>query len=163
MHHITHKTIKKVTEDIEKRFHFNTAISSIMELVNSAYQFNRKPAPGSVEARVLREAAEAVILLLSPFAPHICEELWAKLGSKAKVCRTPWPVVSADALTRDEVTVVVQVNGKMRSKVLVPAGSGEEAVRVLVMDDEKTREWTDGKSVKKFIYVPGKIVNVVVA
>ena len=163
MHHITHKTIKKVTEDIEKRFHFNTAISSIMELVNSAYQFNRKPAPGSVEARVLREAAEAVILLLSPFAPHICEELWAKLGSKTKVCRTPWPVVSADALTRDEVTVVVQVNGKMRSKVLVPAGSGEEAVRVLVMDDEKTREWTDGKSVKKFIYVPGKIVNVVVA
>ncbi len=163
MHHVTHRTIKKVTDDIEKRFHFNTAISSIMELVNAAYQFNQKPSPGSMEARVLREAAEAVILLLSPFAPHISEELWEKLGSKAPVYRTPWPVVSAKALARDEVTIVVQVNGKMRSKVLVPAGSDEQAVMVLVMNDEKTREWTDGKSVKKFIYVPDKIVNVVVA
>ncbi|MDP2688608.1 MAG: leucine--tRNA ligase, partial [Deltaproteobacteria bacterium] len=173
MHHVTHKTIRKVTDDIEKRFHFNTAISSIMELVNAAYQFNQNGAspqsPGSprshrsIEVKVLREAVEAVVLLLSPFAPHISEELWEKLGSAVPVCRTPWPGYSEDALSRDEVTLVIQINGKVRSKIAAPVDSSEEAVRELVMNDEKAQEWMKGKTLKKFIYVPNKIVNVVVA
>ncbi|MBI5468025.1 MAG: leucine--tRNA ligase, partial [Deltaproteobacteria bacterium] len=163
--HVTHRTIKKVTEDIEVRFHFNTAISSIMELVNALYQFRAALTDDSatVERKVFREAVEAVVLLLSPFAPHISEELWLRLGKNIPVYRTPWPGLNEGALAREEVTIVIQINGKVRSKVLAPVDSTEEAVRELVMKDAKTLEWTDGKEIRKFVYVPNKIVNMVVA
>ncbi|MBI5587607.1 MAG: leucine--tRNA ligase [Deltaproteobacteria bacterium] len=163
--HVTHRTIKKVTQDIEERFHFNTAISSIMELVNSLYQYraamNGKSA--YIERKVFREAVEAVVLLLSPFAPHISEELWMRLGKKTPVYKTPWPGVNEGALVKEEVTIVVQINGKVRSKVAAPVDSSEETVRELVMKDSRTLEWTAGKELRKFVYVPNKIVNMVVA
>ncbi len=166
MHFLTHTTIKKVTDDIEKRFHFNTAISSIMELVNAAYLHVARLGDAKSEdagARVLREAVDAVVLLLSPFAPHISEELWANLGNTEPVYSTPWPEVRDDALARDEVVLVVQINGKVRSKVSVPADADEGTVKEMVMNDAKVQEWMDGKTLRKFVYVPNRIVNVVVA
>jgi len=163
--HVTHRTIKKVTEDIEVRFHFNTAISSIMELVNALYQFRNTLDENSGAAlgrKVFREGVESVVLLLSPFAPHIAEELWNRLGKDTPLYLTPWPDVNDTALVRQEVTIVVQINGKVRSKITAPVDSTEEAVRELVMNDAKTLEWAGGKDIKKFVYVPNKIVNMVV-
>ena len=165
LHATTHKTIRKVTQDIEERFHFNTAISSVMELVNAIYQFlpalNGKGAD-TVEAKVFREAVEAVVLLIAPFAPHISEELFSRLGSAMPVYRKAWPAWSADAVREDELEIPVQVNGKVRSRVMVPAGAAELSVKEIVLADEKIRETTSGKSIKKFVYVQDKIVNMVV-
>ncbi|MEE9614526.1 MAG: leucine--tRNA ligase [Thermodesulfobacteriota bacterium] len=157
----THATIKKVTSDIEERFHFNTAISAIMELVNGLYQWkgNKKD---PIELSVFREAVEAVLLLLSPFAPHMTEELWQGLGGGKALYETPWPSVDPAALVTEEVLIVVQINGKVRSRVNVPAGAERDTVESIVMKDEKVIEWTGGKTIKKFVYVPGRIVNMVV-
>ncbi|HAO93999.1 MAG: leucine--tRNA ligase [Deltaproteobacteria bacterium GWB2_55_19] len=162
----THRTIERVTRDIEERFHFNTAISAVMELVNLLYQFRPSldgKAKDSAEARSFKEAVESVVLLIAPFAPHISEELWSKLGYTTPVYKTPWPAVDESALVMAEVTVVIQINGKVRSKVNVPADSSEEFVRESVMNDEKAAGWIAGKEIKKFVYVPNKIVNIVVA
>ncbi len=164
IHGATHRTIKKVTQDIEERFHFNTAISSIMELVNALYQFRFPAGEGrGTGLKVFREAVDAVVLLISPFAPHISEELWMKLGNTVPVYKTPWPGVNDNALVREEVTLIVQINGKVRSKINAPADSAEEVIRGLVMKDEKTLEWVKDKAIKKFIYVPNRIVNMVVS
>ncbi|HHL40699.1 MAG TPA: leucine--tRNA ligase [Deltaproteobacteria bacterium] len=158
----THATIKKVTADIERRFHFNTAIAAVMEHVNLLYQFRAK-AGGELERKVMREGVEAALLLLSPFAPHFTEELWEMLGNRTPLHETPWPDYSEEALAVESVEVVVQINGKVRSRVTVPAGSDEETVRERVMADERVRRWTEGREVKKFVYVPGRLANVVVA
>jgi len=166
LHSATHRTIKKVTQDIEERHHFNTAISSIMELVNACYQMmpqlNGKGA-GAQEARVFKEAVEAVVLLIAPFAPHISEELWTRLGSKEPVYRTKWPSWDEDALKSDEVEIPVQVNGKVRGRVRVATGADEAAVKEAVLSDAKVKEFVEGKEIKKFVYVTDKIVNMVVA
>ena len=163
LHYFTHRTIKRVTEDIEGRFHFNTAISAIMELVNALYQFREKAPEGNALSRkVFREAVEAVIALLSPFAPHITEELWGNIGKDVPLYMSGWPSYSAASLVKEEVMLVIQINGKVRSKVTVPAGSSEEDVREAVERDGKVVEWMKGKTVKKFVYVPDKIVNMVV-
>ncbi|MBI4949378.1 MAG: leucine--tRNA ligase, partial [Deltaproteobacteria bacterium] len=166
VHSATHRTIDKVTRDIEERFHFNTAISAVMELVNLLYQFRPSlegKGKGSAEARSFREAIESVVLLIAPFAPHISEELWSRLGYTTPVYKTPWPAVDEAALVMAEATVVIQINGKVRSKVNVPVDSSEEVVRASVMKDEKAAGWITGKEIKKFVYVPNKIVNIVVA
>ncbi|HLC18217.1 MAG TPA: leucine--tRNA ligase, partial [Thermodesulfobacteriota bacterium] len=164
LHQASHRTIDKVTRDIGERFHFNTAISSIMELVNALYLFRQKEkTDDGLGRKVFREAVEAVVLLLAPFAPHISEELWRGLGGEAPVYKTPWPEADPTALVAEEVTVVVQINGKVRSTVTLPADSSEEEVREVVLKDEKVAEWTKGRDVKKFIYVPNRVVNLVVA
>ncbi len=164
VHGVTHRTIKKVTQDIEERFHFNTAISSIMELVNALYQFRFPDGENKdLGQKVFREAVDAVVVLLSPFAPHVSEELWMKLGNATPLYKTAWPEASDKALAREEVTLVVQINGRVRSKLTAPVDSSDDAVRELVMKDEKTLEWIKGKTVKKFIYVPNKIINMVVS
>ncbi|OGQ57950.1 MAG: leucine--tRNA ligase [Deltaproteobacteria bacterium RIFCSPLOWO2_02_FULL_53_8] len=176
LHRLTHKTIKKVTQDIEERFHFNTAISAIMELVNEIYKVEgwqlveKPPDSGKIAIalnnisliKVIREAVEAVVLLLSPFAPHISEELWQRLGNTTPVYKTSWPLADAAALVNNEALVVIQINGKLRSKITVPVGATEEAVKEAVMNDAKVIEWTSGKTLLKFVYVPNKIVNMVV-
>lgn len=163
LHGQTHRTIKKVTADIGERFHFNTAISSIMELVNALYQLqNAGVAPSEIKSRVFKEAVQAVVLMMSPFAPHVSEELWKKLGHDTPVFKTSWPVFNEASTVADEALIVVQINGKIRSRINAPAGSSEEAVRGLVMSDEKTMQWTTGKQIKKFVYVQDKIVNMVV-
>ncbi|GMR05068.1 MAG: leucine--tRNA ligase [Thermodesulfobacteriota bacterium] len=163
LHRITHGTIKKVTGDIEKRFHFNTAISSIMELVNAVYALVRGDSFNNpVGAKVFRESVETVVLLLAPFAPHITEELWQRLGNETPLYKSKWPVLSEDALVKDEVTLVVQVNGRVRAKVVVPVDSTDDDVKEAVMKDARVAEWAGGKELKKFIHVPGRLVNLVV-
>ncbi|GFO68444.1 leucine--tRNA ligase [Geomonas limicola] len=156
-----HKTIKKVTEDIDGRFHFNTAIAAVMELVNTLQGFEGKSAPESVG--VVREGVESVVRLLAPFVPHFTEELWAELGYTGSVEKAGWPSYDAEAVVDDEITVVIQVNGKLRSKLLVAPDVQEETVKQAALADDKIQVFLEGKSVKKVIYVPGKLVNIVVA
>jgi leucyl-tRNA synthetase len=155
-----HKTIRKVTEDIEDRFHFNTAIAAVMELVNAINAFEPKNHPAN--APVLKEAVESVVLLLAPFVPHVAEELWESLGHSGGIETKGWPAFDADAAVEDELLIVVQVNGKLRGKVTVAATSSEEEVKTAALADEKVRSFVEGKSVKKIIYVPGKLLNIVV-
>ncbi|HBG05085.1 MAG TPA: leucine--tRNA ligase, partial [Geobacter sp.] len=155
-----HKTIKKVTEDIEDRFHFNTAIAAVMELVNAIQAFNRKGAPENVA--VVREAVESVVRLIAPFVPHFAEELWSELGHEGTLEESGWPGYDADATVDEELTVVIQVNGKLRSKLMVAPEVQEEAVKSAALADEKVQPFLEGKSVKKVVYVPGKLVNIVV-
>ena len=160
MHGLTHRTIKKVTEDIQRRFHFNTAISSIMELVNALYQW--KGGRSGQAASVFRESVEAVVLLLSPFAPHLCEELWERLGNVDPLYSSRWPSYREEALKVDEVLIVVQINGKMRSRITVPAEAGEELVKEAALSDPKMEEWIGDREIRKVIYVPKRLMNLVV-
>ena len=155
-----HKTIRKVTEDIEERFHFNTAIAAVMELVNSINSFEPKNLPSN--APVLKEAVESVILLLAPFVPHVSEELWESLGHGKGIEADGWPAYDPAAAIEDELLVVVQVNGKLRGKVTVPASASEDEVKSAALADDKVKSFTEDKAVKKIIYVPGKLVNIVV-
>ncbi|NOS35797.1 MAG: class I tRNA ligase family protein, partial [Deltaproteobacteria bacterium] len=160
MHGLTHRTIKKVTEDIQRRFHFNTAISSIMELVNALYQW--KGGRSDQAASVLRESVDAVVLLLSPFAPHLCEELWERLGNVDPLYSSRWPSYREEALKVDEVLIVVQINGKMRLRITVPAEAGEELVKEAALSDPKMEEWIGDREIRKVIYVPKRLMNLVV-
>jgi len=155
-----HKTIKKVTEDIDGRFHFNTAIAAVMELVNAIMAFDQKGAPANVA--VVRESLESVVRLLAPFVPHFAEELWSELGHKESLEQAGWPGYDAAATLDEELTVVVQVNGKLRSKLTVAPDVLEDAVKSAALADEKVQVFLEGKSVKKVIYIPGKLVNIVV-
>lgn len=158
----THATIKKVTHDIEDRFHFNTAISAIMELVNAIYQFDLTRVKDELTLSIIKEAIETVVLLLSPITPHIAEELWEKLGRKKSILKTPWPAYDAKAIVEEEILIVIQVNGKLRSRITVPVDSSDEEIKGIALSDEKTKGWISGKEIKKVIMVPKKLVNVVV-
>ncbi|WP_243374440.1 leucine--tRNA ligase [Geotalea sp. SG265] len=154
-----HKTIRKVTDDIEDRFHFNTAIAAVMELVNALQAFEPKNLPAN--APVLKEAIEAVILLLAPFVPHFAEELWEGLGHEKSLIEAGWPVFDPAAAVDEELLVVVQVNGKLRGKVTVAAGASDEEVKGAALADDRIRQVIEGMTVKKVVYVPGKLVNIV--
>jgi len=161
----THETIRRVTRDIEDRFHFNTAISSIMELVNSMSGIDiHEPGLGDDKNKtaVLKFAMENTILLLSPIVPHFAEELWAGLGYKESVMNTPWPVFSDKAIIKDEHLIVVQVNGKVRSRFNISAEADEEAIQAMALSDERTLKFIGNKKVKKVIVVKNKLVNIVV-
>jgi leucyl-tRNA synthetase len=163
LHRKTHQTIKKVTEDMEKRFHFNTAIAAVMELVNTVYLFSESGDDSPLSRSVLREAVEATLKLLSPMVPHITEELWSRLGYDEMVLKIPWPSYDEEAIGEDQIVIVVQVNGKLRSRVMVGPASSDEEVKEAALKDGKIQEWILGKEVKKVILVPGRLVNVVVA
>ncbi len=156
---VTHRTIKKVTEDIDGRFHFNTAIAAVMELVNAIYAFDDKAGCPAE----LREALEATIALLAPFVPHIAEELWHCLGHRKSLEEAGWPAWDAEALVEDEKTIVVQVNGKVRGKVTVSADADEESVKAMALEEANVARFIEGKTVRKVIVVPGRLVNVVVS
>lgn len=156
-----HRTIKKVTDDLDGGFHFNTAISSIMELVNESYDLIGKD-ENACGSAVLREAAESVIILLAPFVSHISEEMWQLIGKKKSIFRSSWPRFDKDVMVEDRITIPVQINGKLRSTVEVPLDIKEEALRELVLADPKVIKWTAGNAIKKFIVVPKKLVNIVV-
>lgn len=160
LYRLTHQTIKKVTEDITERFNFNTAISAIMELVNGLYHYKEK-AP-SQNMPVVKEAVESLILLLAPFAPHITEELWQSIGNNTSVHREKWPIFVQEALAVDEVTVVIQVNGKVRDKITVPVDMDKEEVGNLAKSRAKVQEYLKGKEIKKIVVIPNKLVNIVV-
>jgi leucyl-tRNA synthetase len=154
-----HKTIRKVTEDLEERFHFNTAIASVMELLNVLQPAELKSPQFPA---VIKEALQSVILLMAPFVPHITEEMWQRLDNKTPLTQTPWPDYDREAVVDEEVLVVVQVNGKLRSKVTVAAGTGEEELKSLALSDEKIASFIAGKTIRKVICVPGKLINIVV-
>ncbi|WP_347488161.1 leucine--tRNA ligase [Desulfoscipio sp. XC116] len=158
---MTHLAIKKVSEDVGNRFNFNTAVSAIMELVNAMYQY-REVSECDRDTGVLREAVETLLLLLAPFAPHITEELWSLTGHEGSIHARPWPQYDPEAVIEDEITIVVQINGKVRERMLVPAGIKPDAMREMVMQQEKVRELIGDKKVVKVIPVPGKLVNIVV-
>ncbi|MEW6086998.1 MAG: leucine--tRNA ligase [bacterium] len=161
LNNVLNKTIKKVTEDIENKFHFNTAISSIMELVNELYLYDDEKTENIKEKPVYFNAIKSLILLLTPFTPHLCEELWEKLGSHTGVSKEPWPKFDSRALVTEEYNLVVQINGKVRSRILLPADLKERQIREKVLSDEKVTNWLTGKNVKKLILVPKKLMNIV--
>ena len=161
----THLTIKKVTEDLDGRFHFNTAISAVMELVNGIYAFEvpkDENAERDVAVRVLREAVEATVMLMSPFVPHISEELWEILGHSGSLFQEQWLSYDEAATKADEMLIVVQVNGKVRSRITVAADAGNDEVQEIAMADERIKSFTEGKTLRKVIVVPKKLVNIVV-
>jgi leucyl-tRNA synthetase len=154
---MTHRTIKKVTEDIDGRFHFNTAIAAVMELVNAIYGFEAKQDyPGAV-----KEALESVVQLLAPFVPHITEELWMSLGHESDLESSGWPQYDTAAMVEDEKLIVIQVNGKVRSKITVSASASKDEVEQAALADEAVQRFIGEGTVRKMIVVPGKLVNVV--
>jgi len=158
----THQTIKKVTSDIEDRFHFNTAISAVMELVNMLYQAPKPADDDRTALGVIREAIESIVLLLAPIVPHIAEELWMDLGRRGPLADIPWPSFDPAIAAEEEITIVIQINGKLRSRINVPADEDGEKIKSLSMADEKIVKLVVGKQVMKVVYVPKKLVNIVV-
>jgi leucyl-tRNA synthetase len=166
-----HETIKRVTDDIERDFHFNTGISAIMELVNALHAF--EPAsdraessygdtvPSGERAALLREAVETMLLLLGPFSPHVTEELWSLLGHEASLFKQSWPIADPAALARKEVTVILQVDGKVRSRLTVDVDAAEATVQQLALSDAKVQLWLQGRAVDRVVVVPNRLVNVV--
>jgi leucyl-tRNA synthetase len=157
-----HQTIKRVSDDFQGRWHFNTCVAAIMEFVNELYGAEEEIAAGKFPADVLAEAQRALALLLAPFAPYLAAELWETLGEKDNLLRYPWPEYDPALAKEDETVYAVQVNGKLRSLVSVPADSPEEFVRERVLADEKVKSAIEGKQVVKVIVVLGKLVNLVV-
>jgi leucyl-tRNA synthetase len=158
---ITHRTIRKVTEDIDGRFHFNTAIAAVMELVNALYQFEPS-ANDQVETFAFKEAVDSVVLLMSPFAPHITNELWEAMGNSGTPEEAGWPGYDPGLIAAEEMVIVVQVNGKLRDKFTVPVDANEEDIKSAALGIEKARQFFEGREPKKVIYVKGKLVNIVV-
>ena len=152
-----HRTIKKVTEDVDGSFHFNTAIAAVMELVNGITAFSDK----ETSPEALREAIETVVRLLSPFVPHICEELWQHLGYEDSLEKVGWPVWDEKALVAETLLIVVQVNGKVRGKVTVSVDADKEAVEAAALADPNVSRFLEGKTLRKVVVVPGRLVNVV--
>jgi leucyl-tRNA synthetase len=160
----THETIRQVTVDIEKRLHFNTAISAIMELVNEISRFRQLEDDTDAGGRALREAVLTVLSLLSPFAPHLAEELWERCGEFVELGGTAWPVYREAFIRKDTVSIVVQINGKKRAEVAVSPPDIDET-RLLddfVLTEPRVRRHLEGREIFKTIYVPGKLVNLVV-
>jgi leucyl-tRNA synthetase len=156
----THKAIKKVTEDIE-RFHFNTAISAIMELVNEVYVSEVKDRTDEISERVIRESLEIVVVLLSPFVPHFADELWEALGNRESIIKTPWPEYDPEAVLEEEILIVIQVNGRLRDRMTIPVSYGEGEVKAWALKSERIRKLVEGKEIKRVILVPKKLVNIV--
>ena len=150
--------IKRVTEDAGGRFNFNTAIASIMELVNEMYKYKN----GDINLPLFNKAIETLLTLLDPFSPHIAEELWSQLGHEDRLYNRAWPVCDESALIKDEVQVILQINGKLKDKLMLPNNSEKEVVEETARASERFKEATDGHEVIKVIYVPNKIINFVV-
>ncbi|MFO7883360.1 MAG: leucine--tRNA ligase [Desulfobacteraceae bacterium] len=155
------QTIKKVTDDIEGSFHFNTAISAVMELVNAMYALDLTSGDKKMQ-QVLSFSLETILLLLAPIVPHFAEELWEKSGKQPSIVDQPWPVYRADALVADELTIVVQVNGKLRSKFTSDAHCDDAVLREKALADEAVQRHISGKKIKKIVVVKKKLVNIVV-
>jgi leucyl-tRNA synthetase len=158
LNRLIHKTIKKATEDME-RFRFNTMLAALMEFTN---YLNKVQDEGNVSAAIWEESIKAMLLLLAPSAPHLTEELWAMLDYPYSIHNQPWPKWDKDLAKEDEVTLIIQVNGKLRDKVIVPASITEAEAKELALGSDKVKVYLEGKKAAKIIYVPGRLVNIVV-
>ncbi|MGH9335259.1 MAG: class I tRNA ligase family protein, partial [Vicinamibacteria bacterium] len=162
----THQTIFRVTRDVEERFHLNTAISAIMELANELYDAFKAEGerPHRSEAwKAIREATEAILLLLNPFAPHLTEELWEGLGHGKPITAQSWPGFDPAIAAEDTLTLVVQVNGKLRGRLAIAADEDEETVKRRALEDVNVKRYLEGKEIQRVVVVPKRLVNVVVS
>jgi len=156
----THQTIKKVTTDIEKRLQFNTAIASMMELFNEVSAFTPET---DNDWAVFRFSIKNILLMLSPFTPHLTEELWEVMGERRSILEHEWPEWDEEAAREEEIELVIQVNGKVRAKTMAPAGLGDEKIKEMALGEPKIKKLIEGRTVRKVIVVKGKLVNIVVA
>lgn len=158
----THRTIKRVTEDIEKEFHFNTAIAALMEFLNELQEYTSKKSSITDEDRfAMRFAIENLLLLISPFAPHIAEELWSQIGNKPSILEAPWPEWKEELSREPEYELVIQINGKLRAKIMVPEGLSEEAIREKALAEPRIKDLISGKKIKNIVVAKKKLVNIV--
>ncbi len=159
----THKLIQKVTADIEDRFHFNTAIAAVMEYLNFLYEIESQlDLNNEGDKKVLRDAFEKLALILSPFVPHFADEIWEELGNEGFTLEQPWPQYNPEWTKEEEVTIVIQVNGKVRAKIQTPANTPQEELKKVALNNDRIRKWIEGKNIVKVIVVPNKLVNIVV-
>ncbi|MGD1215728.1 MAG: leucine--tRNA ligase [Terriglobales bacterium] len=157
-----HQTIKRVSDDFQGRWHFNTCIAAIMELVNEIYGAEETRAAGGIPASLIADVQRNIALLLAPMAPYLAHELWEMAGEKSNLLNAPWPKYDAALAAEDEIEIPVQVNGKLRGLVVVPAGATEDQIKQAALTNEKVRAAITGKQVVKVIVVPKKLVNIVV-
>jgi len=154
-----HRLTRQICDDMG-RFHLNTAVSGLMQIVNAAHEY--QASGGDMRAPEVREAADYATRLLAPLAPHTAEGAWEVLGHEESVVTAPWPTPSAKALESPTRTLVVQVNGKLRSEISVATDADQEAIRAAAMADDRVAKFIEGKSVARVIVVPGRLVNIVV-
>jgi leucyl-tRNA synthetase len=152
-----HQTVQKITDDFESRWHFNTSIAAVMELVNELYA-----AENAISAPVMAEVLEKLTLMLEPFAPYVAEEMWEELGRSGPVFRQPWPAYDPELAREEEAEIVIQVNGKVRSRIHVPFGTSKETLKEKALADPSVQSWIEGKQIVNVIVVPDKLVNIVV-
>ena len=158
-----HRTIKKVSEDIEARFHFNTAIAAIMELFNELSAAAQKSTADEPAAKaLLQEGINTIVLLLAPFVPHVASEIWHEMGHKQRLDQMSWPTYVPEALKEEELLIVIQVNGKVRGKISVPADTTEHQIEAVALADPKVAAVLDGKQVRRMVHVPRRLINIVV-
>ncbi len=162
LRNLTHKTIKKVTEDLDA-FGFNTSISFMMELVNELYKLDINTLSKESDKAVFKETFNALVLMLCPFAPHTACELWELMGNNTDAAKEAWPAFDTEAVKDDKKLVVIQVNGKLRGKIEVPVGTSEENVKDMAFNEESVKKHLEGKEVKKVIYVEGKLLSIAVS
>ncbi|MEW6046051.1 MAG: leucine--tRNA ligase [Bacillota bacterium] len=155
-----HQALRKVTVDCEERFSFNTAIAALMEAVNAFYRYKDRP-DARPHLGVVREGLEILTLALAPFVPHVTESMWERLGHRRSVHEEPWPVYSPEALQVERVTMAVQVDGRVRDRIEVPADAPEEEIRKIALGTERVQRWTAGRNIGQVIVVPGKLVSIV--
>jgi leucyl-tRNA synthetase len=153
------KTSKKVYEDITGRFNFNTAISAVMELVNDAYRY--KDRAKTVNQPLVKKLVEDLLVILAPFGPHFTEELWKEIGKEDSVHIQKYPMWDEKALVLDEIEIVLQINGKVRDKVVVSKDATRDELEKMALESEKIQKMTEGKKIIKVITVPGKLINIV--
>lgn len=169
VYRLVHATVKKVTEDVDQRWHFNTAIAAVMSLLN---EVQKLPLPASyvgteteqeqAQFNAFRFAMERMVQLLAPFVPHIAEELWVRLGNPSSVFRQGWPEYDEEAARPEEVELPVQVNGKLRDHLVVPRDEDEEVIRQRALALDSVRRYSEGKTVTQVVVVPNRIVSIVV-
>ncbi|MBR5488819.1 MAG: class I tRNA ligase family protein, partial [Firmicutes bacterium] len=159
LNYVLNTTIKKVTEDVGGRFSFNTAISSIMELVNELYKYKELE---DANQAFMEKAIEALVVILSPFTPHICEEMWEGLGYTESLKDVAWPAYDEAALVKDTIEVVVQINGKVKEKLNVSNNLSREDLEKEALSNDNVKALVEGKNIVKVIAVPNKLVNIVV-
>jgi leucyl-tRNA synthetase len=157
----THQTLKRVTNDFNVRWHFNTSIALIMELVNELMA--QEPLDQEISPVALKRVLSAFVLMLSPITPHICEELWAMLGYSGGLARQTWPAYREDLTREEQIDVIIQINGRVRGKVLVEAELSDDELAERALDDPRIKVLLDGKQIAKTIVVPKKLVNIVVS
>jgi leucyl-tRNA synthetase len=157
-----HQTIKRVTDDFQGRWHFNTCISAIMELMNTLQGAEDAIEKIAIPIPLLAEAQRDLVLLLAPFAPYLAHELWEMLGEKGSLLKAPWPKYDAVLAKEEEIEVPVQINGKLRGRVVVSADASQDLVVERALADEKVKAAIAGKRIVKTIFVPGKLLNFVV-